>query len=155
MFQRVTSEFELARATHRPVGEYAAEAQSLARTGQAFLQVGPYRVRPRYPPGWPLLLAAAIRSGVAGRDLWRITALFGAALAWLLGRPTISSVPMTRIRPPITGIGICSAAPPATMTRIASEIPAKTPAHRVRAPRQPAAATTDARSTIGVHALPP
>src|SRR4051794_19387857 len=65
--------------------EYAAEAQSLARTGQAFLQVGPYRVRPRYPPGWPLLLAAAIRSGVAGRDLWRTTALFGAALAWLLG----------------------------------------------------------------------
>jgi 4-amino-4-deoxy-L-arabinose transferase-like glycosyltransferase len=64
--------------------EYAAEAQALARTGQAFLQVGPYRVRPRYPPGWPLLLAAAIRLGVEGRDLWRITALFGAALAWLL-----------------------------------------------------------------------
>jgi hypothetical protein len=64
--------------------EYAAEAQALARTGHAFLQVGPYRVRPRYPPGWPLLLAAAIRLGVEGRDLWRITGLFGAALAWLL-----------------------------------------------------------------------
>ncbi len=71
--------------------EYAAEAQALARTGQAFLQVGPYRVRPRYPPGWPLLLAAAIRCGVEGRNLWRITALFGAALAWLLGMVAASA----------------------------------------------------------------
>src|SRR4051794_10005708 len=65
--------------------EYAAEAQALARTGQVFLQVGPYRVRPRFPPGWPLLLAPAIRSGMAGQDLWRITGVFGALLAWLLG----------------------------------------------------------------------
>jgi hypothetical protein len=65
--------------------EYAAEAQSLARSGQVFLQIGPYRVRPRYPPGWPLLIAPAIRFGMEGQDLWRLTALFGAALAWLLG----------------------------------------------------------------------
>jgi hypothetical protein len=64
--------------------EYAAEAQALARSGEVFLQVGPYRVRPRYPPGWPLLIAPAIRMGVQGRDLWRITAPFGAVLAWLL-----------------------------------------------------------------------
>ena len=30
--------------------EYAAEAQALARSGQVFLQIGPYRVRPRFPP---------------------------------------------------------------------------------------------------------
>src|SRR5436305_3314183 len=64
--------------------EYAAEAQSIARTGQVFLQIGPYRVRPRCPPGWPLLIAPAIRAGMQGRELWRITGIFGAALAWLL-----------------------------------------------------------------------
>jgi len=64
--------------------EYAAAAQSIARTGQVFLQVGPYRVRPRYPPGWPLLLAAALRSGVAATDLWSVAGIFGALLAWLL-----------------------------------------------------------------------
>lgn len=65
--------------------EYAAEAQALARSGQVYLQIGPYRVRPRFPPGWPLLLAPAVRLGMAGQDLWRITGVFGALLAWLLG----------------------------------------------------------------------
>src|SRR4051812_32909785 len=65
--------------------EYAAEAQSLARSGQVYLQIGPYRVRPRFPPGWPLLLAPAVRFGVAGQELWRITGVLGALLAWLLG----------------------------------------------------------------------
>ena len=46
--------------------EYAASAQSIAQTGRFFLQVGPYRVRPRFPPGWPLLLAPAVRLGVRG-----------------------------------------------------------------------------------------
>src|SRR5919205_4188887 len=64
--------------------EYAAEAQALARSGEVYLQIGPHRVRPRYPPGWPMLIAPAIRLGVEGQNLWRITALFGAALAWLL-----------------------------------------------------------------------
>jgi hypothetical protein len=68
--------------------EYAAEAQSLARTGQIFLQIGPYRVRPRFPPGWPLLIAPAVRFGVQGRELWRITAIFGALLAWLVAGVT-------------------------------------------------------------------
>jgi 4-amino-4-deoxy-L-arabinose transferase-like glycosyltransferase len=64
--------------------EYAAEAQALARSGEVYLQVGPHRVRPRYPPGWPMLIAPAVRLGLPGQSLWRITALFGAALAWLL-----------------------------------------------------------------------
>ncbi len=64
--------------------EYAAEAQALARSGEVYLQIGPHCVRPRYPPGWPMLIAPAVRLGVPGRELWRLTALFGAALAWLL-----------------------------------------------------------------------
>jgi hypothetical protein len=72
--------------------EYAAEAQSLARTGQIFLQIGPYRVRPRFPPGWPLLIAPAVRFGVQGRELWRITAIFGALLAWLLAAVAAGAV---------------------------------------------------------------
>jgi hypothetical protein len=64
--------------------EYAAEAQALARTGRVFLQIGPHEVRPRFPPGWPLLIAGAVRLGVEGQDLWRISGVFGAALAWLL-----------------------------------------------------------------------
>ncbi|MFL6259808.1 MAG: hypothetical protein ACJ76Y_08875 [Thermoanaerobaculia bacterium] len=65
--------------------EYAAEAQSLARSGQVYLQIGPYRVRPRFPPGWPLLLAPGVRLGMAGQELWRITGVLGALLAWLIG----------------------------------------------------------------------
>jgi hypothetical protein len=65
--------------------EYAAEAQALARTGQVFLQIGPYRVRPRFPPGWPLLIAPGVRLGMEGRDLWKITPIYGALLAWLIG----------------------------------------------------------------------
>ncbi|HEV8581443.1 MAG TPA: hypothetical protein VGX68_20455 [Thermoanaerobaculia bacterium] len=64
--------------------EYGAAAQALARSGEVYLQIGPYRVRPRYPPGWPMLIAVAVRFGVPGPHLWRITALFGAALAWFL-----------------------------------------------------------------------
>ncbi|HEX4497187.1 MAG TPA: hypothetical protein VIE43_16060 [Thermoanaerobaculia bacterium] len=85
---RWTGNAELKGARFSPAPdtvEYAAEAQSLARTGQIFLQIGPYRVRPRFPPGWPLLIAPAIRLGVQGRDLWRVTAIFGALVAWLLG----------------------------------------------------------------------
>jgi len=64
--------------------EYAAAAQAIAAEGRYYLQVGPYRVRPRYPPGWPLVLAAALRLGVAGDRLWRVAGVFGAALASLL-----------------------------------------------------------------------
>lgn len=61
--------------------EYAASAQALADSGTFFLQVGPHRVRPRYSPGWPLLLAAAARVGVPPGSLWRISGVFAAALA--------------------------------------------------------------------------
>ncbi len=64
--------------------EYAASAQGLAQGSGYFLQVGPYRVRPRYPPGWPLTLAPAAAAGVGGRDLWRVTGVFGALQAALL-----------------------------------------------------------------------
>lgn len=65
--------------------EYAAMAQSLAGSGQVYLQIGPHRVRPRYPPGWPLVLAPAVKLGMDGEDLWKATGLFGAGLAWFLG----------------------------------------------------------------------
>jgi|GEM_PF-2648863 len=64
--------------------EYAAEAQALARTGRVFLQIGPHEVRPRFPPGWPLVIAGAVKLGVQGQDLWRISGVFGAVLAWML-----------------------------------------------------------------------
>jgi hypothetical protein len=64
--------------------EYAASAQAIAQTGQIFLQIGPYRVRPRYPPGWPMLLAVAVRLGWPGDQLWRVAGIFGAALAGAL-----------------------------------------------------------------------
>jgi hypothetical protein len=65
--------------------EYAAAAQAIAQSFRYYLQVGPYQVRPRYPPGWPLLLAVAIRLGVPGEELWRVAGLFGAALACGVG----------------------------------------------------------------------
>jgi hypothetical protein len=65
--------------------EYAAMAQSLAGSGQVYLQIGPHRVRPRYPPGWPLVLAPVVKLGVDGEALWKVTGLFGAGLAWFLG----------------------------------------------------------------------
>lgn len=77
--------------------EYAAAAQAIAQEGRYYLQIGPHQVRPRYPPGWPLVLAAAVRLGVAGDDLWRVPGIFGAALASLLGLLAASAV--FRLRP--------------------------------------------------------
>ena len=86
----------------------------------------------------PMKIACCSGSWVVARNVATIASAGSSAVRATKtmsgARPTISSAPMTRIRPPITGIGICSAAPPATITRTASEIPAKTPAHRVRAP---------------------
>jgi hypothetical protein len=65
--------------------EYAASAQAIAQSFRFSLVVGPYAIRPRYPPGWPFLLALAIRLGVAGEDLWRVAGLCGAALCGLIG----------------------------------------------------------------------
>src|SRR5260370_16956850 len=56
--------------------EYAAAAQAIAAEGRYYLQVGPYRVRPRYPPGWPLVLAGAVRLGLPGDRLWVGPAFF-------------------------------------------------------------------------------
>jgi hypothetical protein len=72
--------------------EYAAAAQAIAAEGRYYLQVGPYRVRPRYPPGWPMVLAGAVRLGVAGDRLWRVTGVFGAGLASLLALLAASAV---------------------------------------------------------------
>ena len=72
--------------------EYAAAAQAIAAEGRYYLQVGPYRVRPRYPPGWPLLLAGAVRLGVPGDRLWRVTGIFGAGLSCLLALAAASAV---------------------------------------------------------------
>lgn len=70
--------------------EYAAAAQAVARGDAYVLRVGPEDIRPRYAPGWPLLLAPLAAARVDGRSLWRVTGLFGAlqaallaALAWL------------------------------------------------------------------------
>jgi 4-amino-4-deoxy-L-arabinose transferase-like glycosyltransferase len=72
--------------------EYAAVAQAIAAEGRYYLQVGPYRVRPRYPPGWPLVLAGSVRLGIAGDRLWRVTGVFGAGLASLLALAAASTV---------------------------------------------------------------
>jgi hypothetical protein len=72
--------------------EYAAAAQAIAAEGRYLLQVGPYRVRPRYPPGWPMVLAGAVRLGVPGEELWRVSGLFGAGLACLLALAAAGAV---------------------------------------------------------------
>ncbi|MDX1998950.1 MAG: hypothetical protein SF066_14635 [Thermoanaerobaculia bacterium] len=65
--------------------EYVAGAQAIVQDGRYFLQVGPDAVRPRYPPGFSLLLAPALAVGVPPPALWRVTAFYGAALAVLVG----------------------------------------------------------------------
>ncbi|MDX1998951.1 MAG: hypothetical protein SF066_14640 [Thermoanaerobaculia bacterium] len=77
--------------------EYVAGAQAIAQEGRYFLQVGPDRVRPRYPPGFSLLLAGAVKLGVAPAELWRVSALFGAALAVLVG--FLAAAAVGRLRP--------------------------------------------------------
>jgi len=72
--------------------EYAASAQAIAQSGRFYLQVGPDQVRPRYPPGWPLVLAGALRSGVDGTDLWRVAGVFGAVLAWVVAAVVYGAV---------------------------------------------------------------
>ena len=65
--------------------EYAAGAQSIADVGEYYLQIGPHRAHPRYPPGWSALLSIPLRLGLPADQLWRFSACFGAVLAWLLG----------------------------------------------------------------------
>jgi hypothetical protein len=73
--------------------EYVAGAQSLVQDGSYLLTVGADRVRPRYPPGWPLVLAAFLVAGVGATELWVVTAAIGVVnaglvgfIAWRLGR---------------------------------------------------------------------
>jgi hypothetical protein len=64
--------------------EYAATAQSLAQEGRFLLHVGPYEVPPRPAPGWPMVLAVAVRAGVPSESLWRFSAPLAAGHAFLL-----------------------------------------------------------------------
>lgn len=77
--------------------EYVAGAQAIVQEGRYFLKVGPDRVRPRYPPGFSLLLAVALELGVPPASLWRVTALFGAGLAVLVG--SLAALAVRRLRP--------------------------------------------------------
>jgi hypothetical protein len=77
--------------------EYVAGAQAIVQDGRYFLQVGPDAVRPRYPPGFSLLLAPIVALGVPPASLWRVTAGFGAALAVLLG--VVAAGVVRRLRP--------------------------------------------------------
>lgn len=65
--------------------EYVAGAQSIVQHGRFFLQIGPYEVRSRYPPGLSMLLAAPLAAGVPAEELWRFKAVAGPLIAWLLG----------------------------------------------------------------------
>lgn len=77
--------------------EYVAGAQAIVQDGRYFLQVGPDQVRPRYPPGFSLVLAPLLALGAPPDVLWRVTAGFGAALAVLLGGFAAGAV--RRLRP--------------------------------------------------------
>jgi|CXWL01.1.fsa_nt_gi hypothetical protein len=77
--------------------EYVAGAQAIVQDGRYFLQVGSERVRPRYPPGFSLLLAPALAIGVPPESLWRVSGLFGAALAVVVG--VLAAGAVRRLRP--------------------------------------------------------
>jgi hypothetical protein len=77
--------------------EYAASAQALKDGGRFYLQVGPEQVRPRYAPGWPLLLSLPLRLGYPPQELWRLTGLFGAAISIVLAE-LVAFVTITRRR---------------------------------------------------------
>ena len=71
--------------------EYAALAHSIAHFDDYFLQIGDLQLPPRYPPGWPLLLSAAVRMGVPGEQLWWLTSGFSALTAVLIAVYVFSS----------------------------------------------------------------
>lgn len=74
--------------------EYAAGAYSIAEEGRFVLHLGPFDARPMYSPGFSMLLAPAVRLGVPGDRLWRVSALLGwpaaacasAVVAWFAWR---------------------------------------------------------------------
>ncbi len=89
--------------------EYVAGAQSLAETGRYFLQLGPWQVQPRYPPGLSLLIAPAVRLGIGGDQLWRVAALFewGVVVILALGARALvlRLVPGARWTALLAGLG--------------------------------------------------
>jgi hypothetical protein len=68
--------------------EYVASAQAIRQTGRFFLQVGPHRAPPRYPPGWPLVLAAAFALSIPPERTPEIVAVFDALHALLIAVAT-------------------------------------------------------------------
>lgn len=65
--------------------EYVAGAQAIVQHGRYFLQVGPYEVRPRYPPGFSMVLALPLAAGLPAEELWRLKSAAGCLVACLLG----------------------------------------------------------------------
>ena len=61
--------------------EAVASAQSIAQDGRFLLHVGPNTVRPRYSPGFPLLLAGFLRLGLPADRLILVVATCDAAIA--------------------------------------------------------------------------
>ncbi|MCB9868887.1 MAG: Ig-like domain-containing protein [Planctomycetes bacterium] len=73
--------------------EYAALAHDIADRGEMLLQLGDHRLLSRYPPGWPLLLAGAVRCGLRGEAVTGVVApisalhaVWIAVLAWVVWR---------------------------------------------------------------------
>ncbi len=64
--------------------EYVAGAQAIARDGVYLLHVGPAAERPRYSPGFSMLLAVALEAGVAPTRLVRVANVADALLAFLV-----------------------------------------------------------------------
>lgn len=87
----------LAFAPREDALEYVASAQSIAQRGSFLLQVGPHRLRPRYAPGFPLLLALFLKVGVPPESLWRVAGALGAAAAGLMA--LLAAALATRLAP--------------------------------------------------------
>lgn len=64
--------------------EYACGAQSIRDSGTYYLQVGPHVVKPRYPPGWSLLMVPFLSAGLPAEQICFVPAIFDAAHALLL-----------------------------------------------------------------------
>ena len=82
--------------------EHVAGAQAIAESGNYFLQLGPWRVQPRYPPGFSLLLAPALRAGLPGDQAWRLGALFEWGIVLLLA---VGTMALTRRFAPLADPG--------------------------------------------------
>jgi hypothetical protein len=77
--------------------EYGAAAQGIAQAGRYFLQLGPFEVQPLHAPGWPMLVAAATRAGLAASEAWRLAGAGGALTAAVLA--VLAGLWTRRLRP--------------------------------------------------------